>query len=167
MIPLIIIIISLLLDGILTNYLPYLVGNLSLFTPLLTLVSIIMIYPFYKKKLKKYYITVLITGIIYDLLYTNLLFINSIIFIIIAYINVLINKRYKINFLSLIIYITFIIVIYESLYAILLIIFKLIPITINKLLYKITHSILINIIYAEVEYIVVKYFLKRNKISIN
>lgn len=167
MIPLIIIIISLLLDGILTNYLPYLVGNLSLFTPLLTLVSIIMIYPFYKKKLKKYYITVLITGIIYDLLYTNLLFINSIIFIIIAYINVLINKRYKINFPSLIIYITFIIVIYESLYAILLIIFKLIPITINKLLYKITHSILINIIYAEVEYIVVKYFLKRNKISIN
>ena len=32
----IILIISLLLDGILSNYLPYLVNDLSLFTPLLT-----------------------------------------------------------------------------------------------------------------------------------
>ena len=36
MLAIIIIIISILLDGILTNYLPYLLNDLSLFTPLLS-----------------------------------------------------------------------------------------------------------------------------------
>ena len=47
-------ILSLLLDGILTNYLPYLVNNLSLLTPLLTLISLLIIYPFYQKNHEKY-----------------------------------------------------------------------------------------------------------------
>ena len=54
MIPLIIITLSLILDGILSNIFPYTVNNLSLFTPLLTLISIYLIYPFYKKKENKY-----------------------------------------------------------------------------------------------------------------
>ena len=81
MISIIIIIISLLLDGILSNYLPYLVNDLSLFTSLFTLVSIFIIYPFFKKKEKKYLITIFIIGIIYDLFYTNLLFFNGVLFL--------------------------------------------------------------------------------------
>ena len=56
MIPIIILIISILLDGILTNFLPFLVNDLSIFTPLLTVVSIFIIYPFYRKHEKKYFI---------------------------------------------------------------------------------------------------------------
>ena len=84
----IIVIISLFLDGILSNYLPYLVNNLSLFTPLFTLVSIFIIYPFFKKKEKKYLISVFIIGIIYDLFYTNLLFFNAVLFFIIGLITI-------------------------------------------------------------------------------
>jgi len=76
------IIISLLLDGILNNLLPFI--NLSLFTPLLTLISIIIIYPLYIKKKKEYLLTIFITGIIYDLLYTNQLFLNGVVFFIIG-----------------------------------------------------------------------------------
>ena len=79
MIKYLIIIISLILDGILSNFLP--VINLSYFTPLLTLTSIFIVYPFYTKDEYKYYITSFIVGIIYDLLYTNLLFFNGIIFV--------------------------------------------------------------------------------------
>ena len=71
MLPIIIIITSIILDGLLTNYLPYLVNDLTLFTPMLTLVTIFIIYPFYRKKIKKYYLIVFIIGITYDLLYTN------------------------------------------------------------------------------------------------
>ena len=50
----IIVIVSLILDGILTNFLPYMVSDLSIFTPLLTVVSLVIIYPFFKKDKKKY-----------------------------------------------------------------------------------------------------------------
>ena len=65
MVPIIISIISILLDGLLTNYLPYEVGNLSLFTPLLTFVSIFIIYPFYRKNEYNYILHLFILGIIY------------------------------------------------------------------------------------------------------
>ena len=83
MLPIIIMIVSFILDGLLTNYLPYLVGDLSWFTPLLTVVSLFMIYPFYRKEEKKYFIIVFILGLLYDLFYTNLLFFNGVLFILI------------------------------------------------------------------------------------
>ena len=43
MIPTIIIAISIILDGVLSNFLPYTVNALSLFTPMLTVVSIFII----------------------------------------------------------------------------------------------------------------------------
>ena len=45
MIPIVIIIISILLDGILTNILPYTVNNLSIFTPMFTILIPIIICP--------------------------------------------------------------------------------------------------------------------------
>ena len=53
-ISIVILIISFLLDGILTNFLPYGVGNLSLFTPLTTIVAIVLIYNFFYHNEKKY-----------------------------------------------------------------------------------------------------------------
>ena len=64
------IVITLLLDGVLTNILPYTVNNLSIFTPMFTILLPIIIYPFYIKQEKKYLITLIITGIVYDIFYT-------------------------------------------------------------------------------------------------
>ena len=131
MIKYLIIIFSLILDGILSNFLP--VINLSYFTPLLTVTSIFIIYPFYQKNEKKYYITALIIGIIYDLLYTNLLFFNGILFVLISLITRLIYKNLNVSFLKNIIYIMIIIVIYESSTALIYMIFNLVPVTLNRL----------------------------------
>ena len=168
MIPIIIMIISIILDGFLTNILPYLVNSLSIFTPLFTVVTIFIIYPFYRKKEKKYFITIFVLGIIYDLFYTNLLFINSIVFLLIAYISHLIYKNYEITPIRLIIYTIIIIVSYETTTALIYILFRLVPITIPKLVYKITHSLLLNIIYIEIIYFIIKIIPKKYKrISIN
>ena len=43
------VIISFLLDGVLSNFLNYMLGDISIFNPLLTIVTIIMIYPYFKK----------------------------------------------------------------------------------------------------------------------
>ena len=149
MIAYIIIAISLILDGLLTNYLPYMINQLSIFTPLLTVVSIFLIFPLYYKKEKQYFITIFLLGIIYDLFYTNLLFMNSILFLLIAFLTKFLYKNYEVTAIKLIIYIGLIVITYESMTGIILFIFQIVPITWNKVFYKITHSLLINIIYAE------------------
>lgn len=168
MISIVIIIISLLLDGLLTNYLPFLVNNLSLFTPLFTLISISIIYPFYRKKEKEYYSMVFIIGIIYDLCYTNLLFLNAIMFLIIAIVSKYIYKNFEITFFRLIVYTIIIITIYEFIIAGIIGILGLVPITIERIIYKITHSIVLNVIYVEIIYLILKLLPKKyKKISIN
>ena len=54
----IILVVSFLLDGILTNFLPFSVGDLSLFTPLTTIVAIVVLYPLFYKQEKKIQIEV-------------------------------------------------------------------------------------------------------------
>lgn len=164
----ILMIISLLLDGLITNFLPYLSNQLSIFTPLLTLTTIFIITPLYQKKDKKYYILLFIFGIIYDLFYTNLLFLNAILFTIIGFISKYINKNYEITHIRLIIFLILIIAIYESSYALILWIFQLVPITLSKVIYKIIHSLLLNCIVGEILYIIINKIPKKyKKISIN
>jgi len=167
-ISLIIILVSLLLDGILTNFLPYLYTNLSIFTPLLTLVSIFMIYPFFRKKEKTYFIIIFIVGIIYDLFYTNLLFFNGVLFVIIGLLIKYIYKTYEITPVRLILYIAIIISSYELLTGIILLIYNVVPVTFYKIFYKIVNSLLLNIIYGELIYLIIKLIPnKYKKISIN
>lgn len=168
MIPIIILIISFILDGILTNFLPYLVNDLSIFTPLLTVVSIFIIYPFYKKKEKKYFIILIILGLIYDLSYTNLLFFNAILFLGIGFISKYIYTNYEVTYIRLIIYVVILITIYESATALIIFLFQLTPVTIYKVFYKISHSLLLNIIYIELIYLILNLIPKKyKKISIN
>lgn len=168
MIAIIIMIVSLLLDGLLSNYLPYLVNDLSIFTPLFTLISIFIIYPFYRKKEKNYFIHIFILGIVYDLLYTNMLFFNAVLFVIIGLIISFIIKNYELGFIKIIIYMIIVITLYESLTVLFLGIYNVVPISLNKLVYKITHSLLLNIIYGELLFLIIKIIPKKYKeISIN
>lgn len=164
----IIMIISLLLDGLLTNYLPYLVNDLSYFTPLFTLISIFIVYPLYRKKEKEYFISIFILGFVYDLLFTNLLFFNAVLFVFIGFIIKYIIKNFELGYIKIIIYVLLIVIFYESLTALFLGVFNIVPITIDRLIYKITHSLLLNIIYSELLFIIIKLLPKRFKeISIN
>lgn len=168
MLSIIIMIISLLLDGLLTNYLPYLVNDLSYFTPLFTLISIFIVYPLYRKKEKEYFISIFILGFVYDLLFTNLLFFNAVLFAFIGFIIKYIIKNFELGYIKIIIYVLLIVIFYESLTALFLGVFNIVPITIDRLIYKITHSLLLNIIYSELLFIIIKLLPKRFKeISIN
>ena len=168
MIVAIVLTISLLLDGILTNFLACMPNDLSLFTPLLTVASIFIIYPFYRKKEKKYYLHMFLLGIIYDLFYTNLLFWNGLLFLGMAFLSKIIHKNFEIGCLRLIFYIAIEIIIYECLNVSIIWVFHLVPITFSKLFYKITHSLLLNILYIEFIYILLNLIPKKyRKISIN
>lgn len=152
MLGIILVAISIYLDGFLSLFMPYLPGELSLLNPMLTIVSLILIYPLYRKKEKTYFTIICIAGIIYDLLYTNLLFYDAIIFLLFGLIIKKIYKELDVRHIKLSLHIILLIVLYELIMALFILIFNLVPITLPKLIYKITHSILLNIIYGETLY---------------
>ncbi len=168
-VSIIIIIISFFLDGILTNFLPYGVGDLSLFTPLTTLVSIVIVCPFFHKNdQKKYFILSAIVGFLYDLFYTNLLFFNALAFLFIAYITSIFYKQFGNGYLYILLHVFISIVLYELLTVCCIIMFNLVPISIDRIIYKISHSLIINLIYAELLYIIIQRLPKKyRKVSIN
>ena len=105
-IPIIILVISFVLDGLLSNFLPYMVGDLSLFTPMLTIVSLIIIYHFFTKKKNNYFIICFIVGLIYDFMYTNLLFYNAILFLVLGLVIMFLYRYIRLNWLSLFLFIS-------------------------------------------------------------
>ncbi len=168
MIAIFISIISLILDGIFSCFLFFMKDDLSLFTTLFTVVSVYMIYPLYMKKRKAYYIHIFILGILYDLFYTNLLFLDGLLFLGIGYLSEILYKNMDRNFFKNIYLIIIIITIYESMIGLILFTFQLVPIHIYQIFYKISHSIISNIIYGEVLYLILKWVPKKfKKISIN
>lgn len=168
MIPIIIIIISLFLDGLLSNYLPYLASELSFFTPMFTIVSIFILYPFFRKSENKYYILLFIVGIIYDLLYTNLVFVDGCIFVILGFVSYRIQRHFDLNYLKNILYAIIMVCLYEIIFALILLIYNMVPITIFGVFYKISHSLILNVIYLELLYMIIKFIPKKyKKISLN
>lgn len=158
-------IISIILDGILTNYLPYLVNDLTFFTPMFTVVLTFILYPLFFKNNNKYLIYLFILGIIYDLFYTNLLLFNGFIFVLLGYISIFIYKNFPVTIFRVIFYIILIISIYESMFALLILIFNLVPITFERLIYKISHSIILNVIYGFIIYLIVLKIVNKNRNS--
>ena len=168
LISILIAIFSLILEIILSNFLPYLNTNLSLFTPMFSIVSLFFIYSFFKKDKYRYFIFSFVFGIIYDLFFTNLLFFNGILFLAVTFLITLLYENLEINFLNIILEIIIIITVYELLTVFIILIFNLVPVTPLKVLYKISHSLIINIIYGEILYFIIKHLPKKYRsLSIN
>lgn len=164
----VILVVSFFLDGILSNFLPYMVGDLSLFTPMVTVVSLIMVYPFFRKRLQQYFISCFVVGLCYDFMYTNLLFYNAILFTVLGLVIFLLYKYIRPTWISLLLFVVIVIGIYESMNAIVILSFHLVPMTFYRLMYKISHSLLFNLCYAEVLYFIIWLLPKKyKKVAIN
>ena len=92
-------IISLILDNFVSNF----INHNSLFYPLFTLLSLIIIYPKFTKKINKYYLTSFLLGLIYDVAVTDTLFLNAFIFLLLSYIINYIFRKIPYNYLSVLI----------------------------------------------------------------
>ena len=163
MIPYIIIVVSFIFDLILSNFLPYMEGDLSFFTPLITIISIFLIIEFFDKEDYKYYITCFVTGMIYDLFFTDLLFLNGFLFLGLGFVSKFIYKNEKMDYIRVIFYLIFIICLYEGSVALLITVFNIVPVTIGKVFYKISHSIILNVIYGEILFFIINMIPKRFK----
>lgn len=153
-----IIIISFILENIFSN----LVSASGIFIPLFSLLSLIFVYPLFKDK-NEFIITSLVLGLFYDIIITNTLFINTLIFLLIAYI---IKKLYKLinsSLIGIIIISVISIIVYRTINYILIEVFTYNSINFSVLLNGIKNSLVLNIIFTIIVYYLLKFIYKKTK----
>ncbi len=151
----IILLISILIDGLITNITLYNFNNITYFMPMCTVVSLIFLYE--DKDFLKLY---LISSIVYGTLYmNNLLFPFILFFIVISFIKLL--DKINNNCFIILIKIILVILLYDGIYFIFN---SLINNTfiLNNYIYKIEHSLILNLIYGVILYNITKKSSKFN-----
>lgn len=153
-------ILSFLLDGILSRY----ILQTTLFLPLFTIVSLVIIYPYFNNNNLKYFRYVAIIGLLYDITYLNTLFFNFFIFVMIGFIIGLFNYLLSNNLYTSTIITVIAIILYRVINYLFVVIFKNQPFDFMNLLESIYSSLLLNIIYCIIIYITTELYSKKHKI---
>ena len=145
---------SFLLEGIMSNIFPSTLSNISYFTTIYIIIS-------YFDNDKKFFILIFIFGILFDILYTSTIFVNTFIFIIIGIVikilyNILPGNVFMTNIIS---YVG--IIIYHILSFIILMITGYGDYSIILLFNIIIHSIFMTIIYTSISYFIMKFMYNK------
>lgn len=159
-ISIIYLVISFLLEGIMSNMFPSTLSSISYFTTIYLIIAFTIIYPYFDND-KKYFILIFVFGILFDILYTSTFMVNTFIFIIIGIVikilyNILSDNVFVTNIIS---YVG--IIIYHLLSFIILIITGYGDYSIILLFNIIIHSIIMTIIYTSISYFIIKFLYKK------
>ena len=154
------VIISFFLDHIISS----IVSMNGILLPLCTIVSLIIIYPYFKKDDLSYYKWTLCIGLFYDITYTDTLLLNTCIFFILAFLIKTINFFLSNNTLNTIIMTISSIITYRVLTYLVLWTIDYISSDFFLLLKSIYSSLLFNVIYAITIFIITNYFSKKYRI---
>lgn len=149
-----ILLISFFIDGMIS----FVFNNNILFNPLFSLMSLIIVFRYYKRRDNlKYLITISLFGLLVDIVCTDTLFLNAGIYLIIGIIIVKYYKFFTYNLLNSIILGLIVVCIYRLFNFLVLSNAGIISFDFNKLLKSIYSSFILNLIY------ITCFFLKRKK----
>lgn len=159
----IILVISFLLESIISNF----IDMFSIFNPLFTLTTLVILYPYFSKK-KEYFKMCLLFGLLYDLVFSNTLFINATLFVVVGLFTKLINYYLSNNIINNSIILIINIIIFRTSTYIILVLADILKFNIFSLFRSIYSSILLNLLYSIIIYFVSqKYIAKKKNYNIN
>ena len=149
-----ILVISFLFDNLISFFL-----NINLlFNPLLSLVSLIIIFRYYHRKDEnKYLITSFVLGLVYDIVCTDTVFLNAGIYLLLSLFIIKFYKIFSYNLLNSAILLIIVIIIYRSITFLVLSNFNFISFNLYHLLRSIYSSLILNLLYLSF------FFLKKKK----
>ena len=156
-----VLILSFLLDGIIFSLFSF----TDPISPLFTMLSLLIIYPYSDTTKKVYYVCPLVLGILYDIAYGNSLFLNTLIFLGYSYLLVKIFKIFTINFINVLIISNLSIVLYRTIICLFMHIIGIMEFNIGVLMDSITHSIISNFVYITTFYVSVTFLSSKFKIK--
>lgn len=154
----ILLLISFLLEGIISNFVP--INGFLL--PLFTLMALIIIYPLFDEH-SEYYKYAFITGLAYDLFYTDTIIFHAIIFCFIAFLITRLNLVLSDNYFNILIIVAICILIYRSVTYGLLVLVSNMSFDFITLMLSVVKSLIINLIYSMILFFVVKKCQKKYK----
>ena len=147
-----IIIFSLFLDFLLSN-INY--SLLSYFYPMITITTIVYLSNLYTNPNRSnYYLLVFLTSIIYDSIFVGNLLITVSSFMIVAILNMFLKRHLRSNLFNNILMLILSIILYEVFILLSLFVVGYKSFEFGMLLYKITHSLLLNTIYIVIMFLV-------------
>lgn len=156
-----IILTSFFLDAFLSMYIPISVSNYNILVPMFTIISLIIIYPYFKDNQKNYLITCLVFGLLYDITFTNTLGLNLALFFGLGYLIIFMDGGLSNNLFSLIIKMLVIIFLYDILTYIILLLLNYIDYGILTLIIKIGKSLILNTVYLISTYFITNIISKK------
>lgn len=153
-------VISLILEVVMSNFFSSTLTSISLFSTIYTIIGLAILYPYFNND-KKYYLLVVLCGIIFDMVYTSTFMFNLVLFFIIGMlIKILYNVFPENIFMSnLISFIS--ILVYHLLCFILLNLFSSVSYDFMILVNIILGSIIMTIIYTTISYYIIKFIFNR------
>ena len=148
-------IISTIIDLLLSTNITNTYQNLNYFFPLILITSLPISYLLTKNKII-FFIAIIIIGIIYDLLYSDIPLINLYFLILLTLLTKIFYQNKKPTTLNITILTLIGVITYDLYLSLILILTKTQNITINDIIYKETHSLILNIIYLILSLIILK-----------
>lgn len=151
---------SFFIEGFMSNVFVSTLTDISYFTTIYTIISLVVVYPYFYNK-KKYSILVFIFGFLFDVLYTSTFLVNICIFLVIGFViyifnNILSDNIFTINIISIIS-----IILYHILSFVILSITNYANYSFLLLFNIIIHSIFMTIIYTSISYFMVRVLFDR------
>lgn len=143
----------LIIDGLLTYFLPSYFNKLNIFYPMLT----ISLIPFLlDNNMKEYYRFCFFMGILYDLLYSNLFLYHALFFLFLSKVDSKIMKVIKNNLGLYLLLVIINILLYDTMFFLLIKFTNYQVVSFSDLVYKIKNSLLLNIMSSFIYYFIFK-----------
>lgn len=155
------VLISFLFDSLISN----IITLNSILLPLCSLISLIIIYPFFHKETNNYLKWAFGLGLLYDVVYTDTILLNAMTFLLLAYIIKSIYQYISNNAINIMIVSFITIVLYRFTTFLLLITVGYIKDDFNLLVTSIYSSLLLNITYGVILYLITNYISVKFKID--
>lgn len=143
-------IISLLLQSIVSNFVSVTGSYLN---PLFAVCALILIFPYFKES-NKFLLTSFLYGISYDILFSEMLFMHALLFLLLGIVVMVMNHLWSNHLINNILFLLLIIPLYKVLYYFLLSIIDKIPWKSSMCLEMISRSLLMNLFYIVIAFLI-------------
>ena len=153
-------IISFLLQGIISNYLGYSLNSLSWFLTIYPLINILILTPHFENTSKNITI-IIITGLLIDIVYTNTFMLNACLFVLIYYFSKIFHFLFPYNLLTINISNLLGVETYHIVTFLFLSLIRYDKFSFKILLKVLSHNIIMTLIYTSIMYIIIETIVKK------
>lgn len=155
---------SFILDNFMSNIFPSTLTNISYFTTIYIIISFVVLYPYFNSE-KKYYILLIIFGLLFDILYTGTFIFNMILFLVIGIVIKIFNNLFPENIVTTNLISIISIILYHVISFIILNVVSNISYDFILLINIIIHSIIMTVIYTSICYFGIRYIFNKFNIK--